>query len=334
MNKIWDASIRLFTTGVVALLLIAGGSPAVAQRSFLGLSYDEALRRAEAGEAAVQIELGIRFEKGETIPADDLMAVYWFKQAADQGDAAGQALLGRAYAEGLGVSPDPREAVRLYRLAAEQGHVGSQALLGYAHSLGQGVDADPVEGYAWVSIANAQRGKDVSGLETVKSLLTAQEIREGQALAREYWKKFVLPARARAETEAEVKTERKRIEVASRKEAERALQEAIARDALQLDKERLALLDAGRMEYIAQIKDKIERNWLRPPGTALGLECIVRVSQIPGGEVVQAEIQTSSGDVAFDRSVEEAVLRSSPLPVPEDPSLFDRHIVIIFEPEI
>ena len=93
------------------------------------------------------------------------------------------------------------------------------------------------------------------------------------------------------------------------------------------------MLDAGRMEYIAQIKDKIERNWLRPPGTAAELKCIVRVSQIPGGEVVQAEIMESSGNIAFDRSVEEAVLRSSPLPVPKDPSLFDRHIVITFEPE-
>ena len=133
---------------------------------------------------------------------------------------------------------------------------------------------------------------------------------------------------------AKKRTEARRgIEAARRREAERALQEAIAQDARQIDRERLALLDAGRMEYIAQIKDKIERNWLRPPGTRLRLKCVVRVSQIPGGEVVQAEIMHSSGNVAFDRSVEDAVLRSSPLPVPKDPSLFDRHVTITFEPE-
>lgn len=60
---------------------------------------------------------------------------------------------------------------------------------------------------------------------------------------------------------------------------------------------------------------------------------MVRVSQLPGGDVVQVDIQAGSGNVAFDRSVEEAVLRSTPLPVPKDPSLFDRHIVITFEPE-
>ena len=117
------------------------------------------------------------------------------------------------------------------------------------------------------------------------------------------------------------------------KKRQRLLEAEIELATRQLEKERLALLDAGRMGYIAQIKDKIERNWLQPPGTAVGLSCLVRVSQIPGGEVVQAEIRESSGNIAFDRSVEEAVLRSSPLPVPKDPSLFDRHIVIAFEPE-
>ena len=127
--------------------------------------------------------------------------------------------------------------------------------------------------------------------------------------------------------------ERRRIEAARRKTAERARQEQIAREGRELERERLALLDAGRSEYIAQIEDKIERNWLRPPGTASGLKCVVRVSQIPEGEVVQAEIEESSGNIAFDRSVEDAVLRSSPLPIPKDPSLFDRHIVITFEPD-
>ena len=93
------------------------------------------------------------------------------------------------------------------------------------------------------------------------------------------------------------------------------------------------MLGAGGREYHDQIRNKVRRNWLRPPGAEIGLECIVLVSQIPGGEVVKAEILTSSGNVAFDRSVEEAVLRASPLPEPKDPSLFDRDIQIIFRGE-
>ena len=102
-------------------------------------------------------------------------------------------------------------------------------------------------------------------------------------------------------------------------EAERALRDAIDGEA--------------RQQYIARIRQKVERNWLRPPGTPAGLKCVVGVAQIPGGEVVQVVIQSSSGNVPFDRSVEEAVLRSSPLPVPKDPSWFDRYILITFDPE-
>ena len=92
-------------------------------------------------------------------------------------------------------------------------------------------------------------------------------------------------------------------------------------------------VDVDRAGYIARIREKIARNWRRPAGVESGLKCEVRISQIPGGEVVRTHIRTSSGSVDFDHSVEEAVLRASPLPVPMDLSLFDRHIVIAFESE-
>ena len=96
-------------------------------------------------------------------------------------------------------------------------------------------------------------------------------------------------------------------------------------------REREAERHPGRAEYIARIKGKIERNWVRPPGTAAGLECEIRVVQMANGEVVQVEIHTSSGNVAFDRSVEEAVLRASPLPLPRDRAAFDSEIVLAIE---
>ena len=94
------------------------------------------------------------------------------------------------------------------------------------------------------------------------------------------------------------------------------LQEQIAQDAALFDEDRRSLLEAGRIEYIAQIKDKIERNWLRPPGTASGLKCVVRVSQLPGGDVVQVDIQTGSGNIAFDRSVKKRFCAPHRFPCP------------------
>ena len=78
--------------------------------------------------------------------------------------------------------------------------------------------------------------------------------------------------RAEAERRKAEEARRKAEEERRREEAEMALQEEIARAAQQLEEERRALLDAGRAEYIAQVKDKIERNWLRPPGAVAGAQ--------------------------------------------------------------
>ena len=46
--------------------------------------------------------------------------------------------------------------------------------------------------------------------------------------------------------------------------------------------------------------------------------------------VQRVEIAESSGDLAFDQSVEQAVLAASPLPLPRDPTVFDRGLVFLF----
>ena len=100
-----------------------------------------------------------------------------------------------------------------------------------------------------------------------------------------------------------------------------------------MDEERRSLLDAGRIEYIAAIKQSVERHWRRPSGTTKGLKVVVRVSQALGGVVTGVDIQRSSGSAGFDESIRRAVLEASPLPTPEEPSLFHRSIVIMFHAE-
>ncbi len=66
-----------------------------------------------------------------------------------------------------------------------------------------------------------------------------------------------------------------------------------------------------------------------------GLSCLIRVKLIPGGEVVDAKVVRSSGDPLFDRSVETAVLKASPLPMPADVAMFKyfREINFNFNPD-
>ena len=118
-------------------------------------------------------------------------------------------------------------------------------------------------------------------------------------------------------------------EAASRKAAEEALQAQLAEEAAQ------ARAESALSQYIPYIQDKIQRNWLRPAGSPAGLSCLILVKLIPGGEVVDARVVRSSGDTLFDRSVETAVLKASPLPLPEDAAMFKyfREINFNFKPD-
>jgi colicin import membrane protein len=79
---------------------------------------------------------------------------------------------------------------------------------------------------------------------------------------------------------------------------------------------------------------KVRQNWLNPVLTSKGLSCDVEVKLIPGGEVILVKIIKSSGNAVFDASVERAVYKASPLPVPKEVSAFDsfRRLRFNFKP--
>ena len=134
---------------------------------------------------------------------------------------------------------------------------------------------------------------------------------------------------ARKKAEAE----RVAAEAARRREQEgEALRRQMAAESEQLEKQRQFLLTKGRREYAARIRVAVTERWIRPTGVPRGLRCKVFVEQTEMGTVTAVRIEESSGDVAFDRSVERAVRGASPLPRPQDPALFDRQIVFIFDP--
>ena len=99
--------------------------------------------------------------------------------------------------------------------------------------------------------------------------------------------------------------------------------------------ERLAAARASGLmdQYVAQITARIERAWIRPPSARPGLECEVRVTQVPGGAVIAATVTRCNGDAAVRESIEAAVYRASPLPLPPDPALFERNLLVTFRPE-
>jgi colicin import membrane protein len=126
-------------------------------------------------------------------------------------------------------------------------------------------------------------------------------------------------------------------EAAAKKAADekaRVAREAELRKSLEAEERGRALQNSDEAaRWHAQIVARIQRAWIRPPSAQPGIECIVSVTQVPGGEVTAVRVTScSGGDAALRESVEAAVYRASPLPSPPDPALFERNLELTFAP--
>lgn len=151
-------------------------------------------------------------------------------------------------------------------------------------------------------------------------------------------KRLALERQRMEEERRRIEEERQREAQAAnkRKEAEEQLAAAVAaEEQARAEAARRARAMTAAEKYKVLIRQKVSRNWARPSGAGQGLQCVVRVRLAAGGEVLNAAIVRSSGNEVFDRSVENAVHKASPLPLPEEKELFDyfREIEFVFHPE-
>ncbi len=177
-----------------------------------------------------------------------------------------------------------------------------------------------------------------------KRLAELQQTRKAEEKARVEAKKKV---RAEAERKKKVAAEKKRkAEVARRKAAEKKKREAVqarvkaereAREAELIGQMQAEQDEAETARVVSAIRDKVNRNWRRPLGTAeLGLRCKVQVRLGANGSVLRVSVIESSGNGAFDRSVEQAVYKADPLPMPASKRLVGqfRELEFIFDPAL
>jgi colicin import membrane protein len=84
--------------------------------------------------------------------------------------------------------------------------------------------------------------------------------------------------------------------------------------------------------YVRSIQAKIKGNVLVPQDIAGNPEAIFDVVQLPTGEIIDATLRKSSGVRAYDEAVQRAIIKSSPLPRPETPDLWQRSLTLRFRP--
>lgn len=180
-------------------------------------------------------------------------------------------------------------------------------------------------------------------LAALKAKREAEEKRLAEARAKakaEAEAKAKAKAKAEAEAKAKAEAARRKREAAAKAEAERKaeLQRELAAEKKSRAERAAAARQAAAQSrslglYTAAIEQQVERNWIRPSSTEAGLNCVVDVIQVPGGDVVNATIKSCNGDAAVKQSIISAVYKASPLPEPDDPSLFQREIEFTFAPE-
>lgn len=170
-------------------------------------------------------------------------------------------------------------------------------------------------------------------LQRIEDQKAEEERRRQAELERQ--REAELEAKRKAEEEAELERRRREAEEQrqrdierqreeNRREEQRLLEQA-QQEELDAEAERLEMMNSNEMlAYQAAMQQKVVRNWVRPATAPDDLECFVAVSQLPNGEVTRVQVRQCNGDDVVVRSIEAAVRKASPLPLPSNPILFLR----------
>jgi len=170
--------------------------------------------------------------------------------------------------------------------------------------------------------------------------LRAQQERDRQEKLRKQQEELKRIREQREEAERKRKLEEQRLrQLEARRQAEaEAKRQADEQEALRQEQARAAQeFRAGRLatlgeQYYLAIQAQVTQNWLRPPTARPGLRCTLRIVQIPGGEVISANIVgRCNGDEATRRSLVAAVERAGNLPYRGFEDVFERQIDFIFK---
>lgn len=133
---------------------------------------------------------------------------------------------------------------------------------------------------------------------------------------------------------------------AAREAAEQSLMEQLALEEAdsEIRRQEEAIKQAEQAERATQltaehqdiIRAQVAAAWRYPPNVTPDMEVEVRLMMVPTGEVISATVTKSSGHQALDRSVEQAIMKASPLSVPNDIRVFEKNfrtLTMKFRPE-
>ena len=178
-------------------------------------------------------------------------------------------------------------------------------------------------------------GKRLAEEKKAEALKKKQQEEEKKRKAEEAKKLKAEKERKAAEEKKRQELERQRLAEEKRRkkeEADRLLQESLAAEEREREERRIS----GMVnQHMGMIRQRIKRYWSEPSNATKGMQCTLRVSLLPGGDVKQVVIVKSSGNAIFDRSAESAVFKAAPWPQPTEPKAAAvlRDFTFVFKPK-
>jgi len=144
-------------------------------------------RAAEKGDARAAFNYGLMLIDGLVTAPDPTTGLSLILEAADASVSEAWFALGNLRRQGDRVDRDTLAAIAAYRKAAERGHVRSQHALGNMYGNGQGVGVDLVTAYKWWHLAS-RKGHEFAeqALRLATSMMTSTEISLGQRAANDW----------------------------------------------------------------------------------------------------------------------------------------------------
>jgi len=138
--------------------------------------------------------------------------------------------------------------------------------------------------------------------------------------------------RRRADLQRQTEARERQAREAEALKAQAAREQAAQESRRRAEAEAAALAQA-RADYVRRIQAKVKGNVALPPDLPGTVEAIFEVVQLPTGEIIEAVLRKSSGVRAYDDAVQRAIAKSSPLPRPDRPELFQRTLTLKFRPQ-
>ena len=181
-----------------------------------------------------------------------------------------------------------------------------------------------------------------------KEKAVADKKAKEKAAAEKLAKEKAAKAKAEKEKAAKEKAAKEKAiaEEAAREAAEQSLMEQLALEEAnsEIRRQEEAAAKAAQAERATQltaehqdiIRAQVAAAWRYPPNVTPEMEVEVRLTMVPTGEVISATVTKSSGHQALDRSVEQAIMKASPLSVPDDIRVFEKNfrtLTMKFRPE-